>query len=149
MRDWLSCTKLLQSSNSLQPYGMQSTRLLCPWDSPGKNIEVACHFLLQGIFPTQGLNPCLLHLLHWQADSLLLSHLGSPIPVRGKSICKTRQMGITVAHLGTSRGSVCCRERSIDEWQEMDLKQQAEFHKESFVPSQGSWTFNYYMWLTQ
>ena len=33
-----------------------------------------CHFLLQGIFPTQGLNLCL---LHWQADSLPLSHLGS------------------------------------------------------------------------
>ena len=29
-----------------------------------------------------------------------------------------------------------------DEWQEMDLKQQAEFHEESLVPSQGSWTFN-------
>ena len=34
---------------------------------PGKNNEVGCHFLLQGIFPTQGLNLCL---LHWQADSL-------------------------------------------------------------------------------
>ena len=33
---------------------------------------VGCHFLLQGIFPTQELNPCLLHLLHWQADSLSL-----------------------------------------------------------------------------
>ena len=41
------------------------------WDSPGKNSGVGCHFLLQGIFLTQGLN---LRLLHWQADSLLLSH---------------------------------------------------------------------------
>ena len=49
-------------------------QLLCPWDSPGKNTGVVCHFLLQGIFPTQGSN---LHLLHWQEDSLLLSHLGS------------------------------------------------------------------------
>ena len=32
--------------------------------------ETGCHFLLQGIFPTQGLNPSLLHLLHWQVDSL-------------------------------------------------------------------------------
>ena len=38
---------------------------------------MGCHFLLQGIFPTQGLNPGLLCLLHWQADSLLLSHLWS------------------------------------------------------------------------
>ena len=33
--------------------------LLCPWDSPGKNTGVGCHALLQGIFPTQGLNLCL------------------------------------------------------------------------------------------
>ena len=39
-------------------------RLLCPWDSPGKKVGVACHFLLLGIFPTQGLNPCPLHFLH-------------------------------------------------------------------------------------
>ena len=41
---------------------------------PGKNTGMGCHFLLQGIFLTQGLN---LGLLHWQADSLPLSHLGS------------------------------------------------------------------------
>ena len=33
-----------------------ATRLLCLWDFPGKNIRVGCHFLLQGIFPTQGSN---------------------------------------------------------------------------------------------
>ena len=49
-------------SDSLQPHGLQPTRLLCPWNSPGKNIGVGCHSLLpQGIFPTQGLNPGLLH----------------------------------------------------------------------------------------
>ena len=42
-------------------------------DSPGKNTGVGCHFLLQGIFPTQGLNPGLLRLLHWQAGSLPLA----------------------------------------------------------------------------
>ena len=35
-----------------------------------KNTGVGCHFLLQGIFPTQGSNLHLLGLLHWQADSL-------------------------------------------------------------------------------
>ena len=39
---------------------------------------VGCHFLLQGIFPTQESNLCLLRLLHWQADSLPPSHLGIP-----------------------------------------------------------------------
>ena len=34
----------------------EPTRLLCPWDSPGKNTEVGCHFLLQGIFLMQGSN---------------------------------------------------------------------------------------------
>ena len=54
-------------SNSLRPCGLWPVRLLCLWDFPGKNIGVGCHFLLQGIFLTQGLK---LHLLHWQADSL-------------------------------------------------------------------------------
>ena len=37
---------------------------LCPWDSPGKNTGVGCRTLLQGIFLTQGLNPCLLKILY-------------------------------------------------------------------------------------
>ena len=36
---------------------------------PGKNTGMGCHFLFQRIFPTQGLNPRLLHLLHWEVDS--------------------------------------------------------------------------------
>ena len=47
--------------DSLRPHGLQPTRLLCPQDFPGKNTGVGCHFLLQGIFPTQRLNPGLLH----------------------------------------------------------------------------------------
>ena len=49
----------------------EPTRLLCPWDSPGKNTGMGCHALLQGIFPTQGSNPHLLCPLHWQAGSSL------------------------------------------------------------------------------
>ena len=44
-------------------------------DSPGKNTEVGCHALLQGIFPTQGLNP---GLPHCRQILYLLSHQGSP-----------------------------------------------------------------------
>ena len=51
-------------------------RHLCPWYYLGKNTGVGCHFLLQGIFVVQGSN---LHFLHWQADSLPLSHEGSPL----------------------------------------------------------------------
>ena len=49
------------TSNSLQPRGLQLTRLLRPWDSRGKSTGVGCHCLLQGIFPTQGSNPGLPH----------------------------------------------------------------------------------------
>ena len=55
-------------SDSFQPYGLQRARLLCPWDSPGKNTRVGCRFLLQGTFLTQGLNPGLPHC------SLILYH---------------------------------------------------------------------------
>ena len=48
-------------SDSLRPHGLQPTRILRPWDFPGKNTGVGCHFLLQGIFPTQGSNPGLPH----------------------------------------------------------------------------------------
>ena len=47
--------------------------LLCPWDSPGKNTGVGCHAFVQRIFRTQGSNPCLLYLLHWQACSFTTS----------------------------------------------------------------------------
>ena len=54
------------------------TRLLCPWHFSSNNMRVDCHFLLEGIFLTQGLNPHPMHLLHLQVDSLPLCHLGSP-----------------------------------------------------------------------
>ena len=57
---------------TLQPHGLESTKLLCPWDFPGKNTGVGCHFLLQGLFLTQGSNPRLL-----QMSSVPLSHQGS------------------------------------------------------------------------
>ena len=64
-------------SDSLGPRGLWPTRLLCPWDSPGKNTGVGGHSLLQGIFPTQGLNP---DLLRCRQTLYCLSHQGSPKP---------------------------------------------------------------------
>ena len=49
------------TSSCLWPRGLLRARLLCPGDSPGKNTGGGCHFLLQGIFLTQGSNPGLLH----------------------------------------------------------------------------------------
>ena len=48
--------KVLSHVRSLRPHGLYTTRLLCPPDFSGKNTRVSCHFLLQGIFLTQGLN---------------------------------------------------------------------------------------------
>ena len=67
------------TSNCLQRHGLQPTRLLCPWDSPGKNPRLSCHVLVQGIFPTQGVSPRLLCLLHWQSGSLPQASPGKPI----------------------------------------------------------------------
>ena len=51
-------------SYSLWPHRLQPARLLCPWNFPAKNTGAGCHFLLQGLFPTQGSNSHLLCLLH-------------------------------------------------------------------------------------
>ena len=66
-------------SNSLQPHGLYSTRILCPWNFPGKNTGVGCRFLLQGIFPTQGSN---LGLLHCRQILYCLSHHRSPMKMK-------------------------------------------------------------------
>ena len=65
-------------SDSVQPHGLYPTRLLSPWDSPGKNTRGGYHTLLQGIFSTQGSNLRLSCLLHWQAGSLPLAPPGKP-----------------------------------------------------------------------
>ena len=69
------CVSCSVMSNFCNPVD-SAQRLLCPWDSPGKNTGVGSHFLLRRIFPTQGLNPGLLHC------RCILSHLnyqGSPV----------------------------------------------------------------------
>ena len=50
----------------------------------GKNPGVGCHFLLQGIFPTQRSNPVLLCLLLWQVESLPLNHLRNQVANQGE-----------------------------------------------------------------
>ena len=57
-RESVGCSVM---SNSLGPHGLYPAKLLCPWDSPGKNTGVRRHSLLWGMFPTQELNPGLLH----------------------------------------------------------------------------------------
>ena len=63
---------------------------------PGKNTGVGHHGLLQGIFPTQGSNPRILHPLHGQVGSLPLCHLGSPLYI----------WGLLKAHFTATSGSI-------------------------------------------
>ena len=78
-------------SNSLWPQALQTTRLLCPWDFPGKNTGVGCHFLLQGIFQTQGWNSGLLFyrpiIYHWNTSKESNCNVGDLglIPGLGRS----------------------------------------------------------------
>ena len=59
-------------------HGLGPTRLPCLWDCSGKNTGVGCRFFFQGIFQTQGSNPCLLGFLHCQQILYHLIHQGSP-----------------------------------------------------------------------
>ena len=70
-------------SNSLQQHELQPARLLCPWNSPGKNTGVGCHFLLQGIFQTQELN---LGVLYCRQILYHLSHQRNHYKVQELSI---------------------------------------------------------------
>ena len=90
----LSCVQLLATPGS-SVHGI----------FPGKNTGMDCHFLLQGIFLTQGSNP---HLLHWQAGSLSLSHQGSP-PEGLPGALTMRLHGFPHSRAQTWRsGDLCC-----------------------------------------
>ena len=71
------CAQPLSRVRLFATPGPVASRLLRSLNFQGKNIRVGCHFLLQGIFPTQGSNPCLLRFWCWQADSSPLSRPGS------------------------------------------------------------------------
>ena len=75
------CSLLSRSvtSDSVWPRGLQPTRLVCPWDSPGKNTGVGCHALLQGIFPTR-------NQAHVSCVSCVGSWVPSPVPLGKPSV---------------------------------------------------------------
>ena len=74
--DWeTELTESLSRIWLLQHHELKPARRLCPWDSLGKNTGVGCHFLLQGIFLTQGSN---LGLLNCRKILYRLSYEGSP-----------------------------------------------------------------------
>ena len=74
------------------------TRFLCPWASPGKNIGVGCHALLQGNLPNPGIELAVLCLLHWQAGSL-------PLTIPGKAHWSAQESSNTGVHLFKTHNS--------------------------------------------
>ena len=98
---WKKSVSLSVVSSSLRSHGLWPARLLCPWDSLGKSTGVSCHFLLQGIFPTQGSNLGLLHcrqiLYHWatwEASSYVyISHLYNCLAISISFILSTALFG--------------------------------------------------------
>ena len=77
---WFNCCLVTKSCPTLlQTHGLKLARCFCPWDFPGKNTGVGCHFLLQGIFLTQESNLHLLNcrwiLSHWGTREALYIHI--------------------------------------------------------------------------
>ena len=94
------CSVASVMSSSLYPYRLKPARLLSPWDSPGQNPGVGCHALLQGVFPTQGSNP---GLLHWQVHSLPLMFIWKPVVLKqGSSFTRpwTQVPGVQTQRIG-------------------------------------------------
>ena len=92
----LSCVWLFAT------HGLQPTRLLCPWNFPGKNTGAGWYFLLQWISPTQGSNPHLLCLLyHWATnrDYFLVFFLTHAAPVMYKT--ESKPSGNAVERMNT------------------------------------------------
>ena len=86
-------------STSLLQQGLQPARLLCPWNSPGKKTGAGCHFLLQGIFPTQD-QTSISRVFRIAGESLPLSHWRSPTKLRD-SFKTQRVVNLTLGILPT------------------------------------------------
>ena len=75
--------QLLSCLTFLRHHRLQPTRLLYPWNPPGKNTGVGYHALLHGIFPTQGSNP---HLLNCKRILFISEPLRKPVCIRQTSL---------------------------------------------------------------
>ena len=86
-----ACALCSVVSDSFRLNGLLPARLLCPWDFSGKDTGMGCHFLLQGVFLTEGLNPGLLCFLHCRGILYPLSHWGFPSRLNS-ILCHSRKL---------------------------------------------------------
>ena len=100
-------------SDSLRLHELQPARLLCPWDSPSKNTGTGSHSFLQGIFPTQGSNPGLLHGRH----NLLSEPPGKPFAHKGTEEAdksqKDRKMKARTSKVSSGDWRVTCQTATL------------------------------------
>ena len=107
--DSSSSVRLSVVSDFLWPLGSYPARLLCPWDSSGKNTGVGCHSLPHGIFLTQGLNRSLLHCrqtLYWLSHqgSLSCRYLSLKLAVPSAGGSEVKVSACSVGDLGSAPG---------------------------------------------
>ena len=107
----LACL-VIQLCPALKVHGLWPTRLSV-WNFPGKNTEVGCHFLLQGIFLTQGSNPSLLRLLHGR---WILYHWAIGKPRRFSSCCKILVSIQSSNKASSDRFASLVRDREMSRW---------------------------------
>ena len=119
----------------------------CPWNSPGKKTAVGRHFLLQGIFLIQRWNPSLLHLLHWQANSLPLSHLGSSPTKKHRHIPSIQSEELLSLHNILGLGGSFFFGGTQEGWTEGNHREgmnsfsfRQNHHKIQLVPSSSLWS---------
>ena len=113
---WLGdCTELKWSELRLQPI-----RLLCPWNSPGRNTGVGCNFFLQGIFPSQGLNLALLHCRQ------ILYHLNN----QGRQMVNAF---VVVLSLANARGKCLSRQVPVCSWHQRGMRKKVQPRRELWV----------------
>ena len=108
------CVSHSVMSDSLGPhglYGLYPSRLLCPWNSPGKTTGVGCHFLLQRIFLTQKSN---VGLLHCRQILYCLSHQGSP----GVWGALREILQIIISYVSAVKEAAMRLSSTVHEWQD-------------------------------
>ena len=107
------------ATSPMWPPGLQPSRLLCPWDFPGKNTAVCCHSLLQGNFPTQGSNSGLLHCSFFtiSAPRAALSAWGCAreLALRTSTVALVEKISLANAGNVRDTGSIPGSGRSLEE----------------------------------
>ena len=111
--------KWLQSCSTVRPYGLQPLRLLCLWDSPGKNIGVGCHTFLQEDLPNPGIEPVTLI-----------------------STCIGKQALYHECHLGSPRACIQKYQWDTEKYAKCLVNSQSEENTYKWVTHISAWLFN-------